>query len=239
MMKSRRMLILAVLPAALSIVSCHNEDNKAAVPKAVPGKPELVQPFRYHKLVEVSPGQDYDVVSWGRGSSEVGAFAILHSDSAAAKYTTTTGDLDGSIVDVYNTDMDLDGNPEILIQVKTNDTVNYTTIYAFEFNGNRAQKLDFPKLTKKERTGYRGGDNFYVKDGKLEREFPIFEGSGSAAKPGRQKRVLEYGLYNNSFTVKQLSKDSTIAKPPAEPYSSGKAEKSKAGTGHKKKRHHR
>ena len=77
-----------------------------------------MDPFRYHKMIEVSPGQDYDILSWGRGEKGTSAFEILHSDSAAAKFTTTTGDLEGAIVDVYNSDMDLDGNPEILIQAK-------------------------------------------------------------------------------------------------------------------------
>jgi len=168
-----------------------------------------MDPFRYHKLIEVSPGQDYDILSWGRGSTKTGAFMILHSDSMAAKYTTTSGDLNGSIIDVYNSDMDLDGNPEILIQVKGKDTVNYTTIYAFEFGGEKARKLDFPKLTKSQKKGYRGDDNFYIKDGALIREFPIYDGNSAEARPTGAKRQLQYGLRNNEFTVKQLSKDST------------------------------
>ncbi|GAC1313014.1 MAG: hypothetical protein NVSMB24_35600 [Mucilaginibacter sp.] len=192
------------------LAACGNNDKKAisASPSAAK-KPVLMDPFRYHKLIEVSPGQDYDVLSWGRGSSKTGAFAILHSDSAAAKYTTTTGDLDGGIVDVYNSDMDLDGNPEIIIQAKGKDSINYTNIYAFEFGSEKGQKLDFPKLTRSQRKGYRGDDNFYIKDGILMREFPIYDGNSTGAKPTGAKRQLQYGLRNNSFTVKQLSKDST------------------------------
>lgn len=177
-----------------------------------------MSPFRYHKLIEVSPGQSYDILSWGRGSEEAGAFMILHSDSAGIKYTTTTGDLNGAIVDVYNSDMDADGNPEILVQTKSKDTVNYVSVAAFEFNDNKANKLDFPKLTGSQRKGYRGGDNFYIRDGKLIREFPIYDGGGKDAKPSGAKRQFEYGLRGNEFTVKQLSKDSTTtaAKSPAE-----------------------
>lgn len=188
---------------------CNNEEKPPVNATPAPAKQQLMDPFRYHKMIEVSPGQDYDILSWGRGSKTVGAFMILHSDSAAAKYTTTTGDLDGAIVDVYNSDMDLDGNPEILIQTKGKDTTNYTTMYAFEFTNGKAQKLDFPKLTQSQRQGYRGDDDFYIKDGMLLREFPIYNGSGKAAKPSGQKRKFQYGLRNNSFTVKQLSKDST------------------------------
>jgi hypothetical protein len=208
-MNRKHLFCLFLLISGTLVISCNNEVKPTGVTTAISKKPVIMDPFRFHKMIEVSPGQDYDILSWGRGSSTVGAFMILHSDSAAAKYTTTTGDLDGAIVDVYNSDMDLDGNPEIIIQAKGKDTINYTTIYAFEFSNGKANKLDFPKLTKSERKGYRGDDNFYIKEGILMREFPIFDGNGKDAKPTGQKRELQYGLRNNSFTVKQLNKDST------------------------------
>lgn len=215
-MNRKNLYCLFMLISIMLAISCGNEKKPTGATTAVIKKPVIMEPFRYHKLIEVSPGQDYDIFSWGRGSSTVGAFMILHSDSAAAKYTTTTGDLNGAIVDVYNSDMDLDGNPEIIIQAKGKDTINYTNIYAFEFTNGKAQKLDFPKLTRPQRQGYRGDDNFYIKEGILIREFPIYNGSEKDAKPTGQKRQLQYGLRNNSFTVKQLSKDSTnvnTAKP--------------------------
>jgi hypothetical protein len=191
------------------LTGCGNEEKPIGITTTIAQKPVIMAPFRYHKLIEVSPGQDYDILSWGRGSTTKGSFMILHSDSAAAKYTTTTGDLDGTISDVYNSDMDLDGNPEILIQAKGKDTISYANIYAFEFTNGKAEKLDFPKLTRSQKQGYRGSDNFYIKDGILIREFPIYNGNGKTAKPTGQKRQLQYGLRNNSFTIKQLSKDST------------------------------
>jgi hypothetical protein len=200
---------LFISAVCMVLVSCSSDDKKPPVNYTVANKTTVMPPFRFHKPVEVSPGQTYDVVSWGRGSTAVGSFAILHSDSAGMKYTTTTGDLDGTITDVYNADMDTDGNPEILIQSKGKDTVNYAKIYAFEFNDNTANKLDFPKLSSSQKRGYRGDDNFYIKDGKLIREFPIYDGNDKTAKPTGAKRQLEYGLRSNNFTVKQLSKDST------------------------------
>jgi hypothetical protein len=200
---------LILLMGGLLIAGCNN-DKKAPVNQDTAIKKSAVMaPFKYHKLIEVSPGQYYDILSWGRGSIDTNSFLILHSDSSGRKYSTTTGDLNGVITDVYNTDLDVDGNPEILIQVKKKDTVNFTTVFAFEFSDNKAQKLDFPKLTSSQRKGYRGGDNFYIEEGKFIREFPIYTGAGSNAKPTGQKRKLEYGLSHNAFTVKQLSKDST------------------------------
>jgi hypothetical protein len=204
--------ILTIGCGALA-AGCGNADKPAAVAPAVQ-KPAVMQPFRYHKLIEVSPGQDFDILSWGRGASTVGSFAILHSDSAATKYTTTTGDLDGTIVDVFNTDLDLDGNPEILIQTKGKDSLGAANIYAFEFVNSRADRLEFPKLNQSQRQGYRGDDNFYMKDDKFIREFPIYSGTGKSAKKTGQKRQLEYGIRDNSFTVKQLSKGSTTVSTP-------------------------
>ena len=198
------MLMVCVIAAG-----CAHEAPKPPAASLVPQKPVVMDPFRFHKLIEVSPGEDYDVLSWGRGSKDVGSFEILHSDSSDMRYTTTTGDLEGSIVDVYNSDMDLDGNPEILIQAKAKDTSNYAVIYAFEFNNSKANKLDFPKLTRSQRQGYRGSDNFYIQDGKFMRQFPVYDGNGKDAKPTGQKRLLQYGLRNNEFTVQQLSTDSS------------------------------
>jgi hypothetical protein len=245
----RHSYFLAFPCLVISIIlanGCNNKQKPETVITAAPPKPGIMDPFRYHKMIEVSPGQDYDILSWGRGSTKVGAFEILHSDSAAAKYTTTTGDLDGAIIDVFNTDMDLDGNPEILIQTKSNDTLYYTHIFAFEFTNGKAEKLDFPKLTEQQKQGYRGGDSFYVQDGKLEREFPLYSGSGKTAKPTGQKRQLEYGMRNNEFNVHTLSKDNTNGvKPAAKPVvttknSTSKPEKHTSEKKKKKKhkRHH-
>src|ERR1700748_2289053 len=204
-----RFYLRMLLGCLIMVSGCNHDEKKVAPPTTIIKKADFADPFRFHRLVEVSPGEDYDVLSWGRGSTSVGGVLILHSDSSGKKYTTTTGDLDGSIVDVYNSDMDLDGNPEILIQAKATDTANYATIYAFEFNNSKANKLDFPKLTNSQRKGYHGDDNFYIKEGKFMREFPIYDGNDKDAKATGQKRVLEYGLRGNNFTVKQLSTDST------------------------------
>lgn len=228
------LLLLVVLAAA-----CSN-NPKPPVNYTPAVKTVLAAPFKFHKLIESSPGHYFDVVSWGRGGVDTGSFLILHSDSSNRKYTTTTGDLNGTIVDVYNTDMDVDGNPEILIQAKKKDTVNYNTIYAFEFTNGKANKLDFPKLTGSQHKGYRGEDNFYIKEGKFIREFPIFQGSGAAAKPTGAKRQLEYSLVNNQISVKQLSKDSVDKKTPATNTATQpkKETSKKEGSSKKSKKHH-
>jgi hypothetical protein len=190
---------------------CSNPSDKATIagPTAVEA-PKVLAPFRYHKTIEVAPGQSYDVLSWGRGSQTVGAFEILRSDSAAMKYTATTGDLEGSIKDVLNADMDNDGNPEIFIHTQASDSTNAAKVFAFEYNDDNARQLDFPRLTRSQRKGYRGNDNFFVKDGNLMREFEVYNENDSLAKKPIQKRLIQYSLSGGSISADQISKDSTL-----------------------------
>lgn len=231
-----------ILIGCAVMAGCAHEEKKPVV-SAAPKAPPLAEPFKFHKLIEVSPGNYYDVFSWGRGGVDTSSLLILHSDSVSRTYTTTTGDINGLIIDAYNSDMDIDGHPEILIHAKRKDTINYTTVYAYEFYEKKVEKLDFPKLTKSQRQGYRGNDNLYISEGKLIREFPIYEGSGSSAKATGAKRKLEYTLSSNNFNVKQLSKDSTVVnnksvKQDAQPAEKKTSATQKSETKKSTKKHH-
>jgi len=231
-----------------------------------PTKAILPQPFRYHKLIESSPGKYFDVYAWGRGKDSSGAYLILHSDSIGSHYSTTYGDLEGSVIDVYNTDMNMDGNPEILIEAKAKDTTNHINIYAYEFRGGKGQKIDFPKLSTNTKKTYRGGDIFSIKEGNLVRQFPVYDGNGRDAKPTGKTKILQYGISDNTFTVKDISaidstktssttpskskpaaeatvvKTKTSDKPAKEKHTESKKKKKKHEEEHhskKKKKHHR
>lgn len=247
MMRLRNTFLLAISSiTALTISACNNDVKQAPpVAQAAPKAPAVMEPFKFHKLLEVSPGNDFDVMNWSRGSGDKSSLLILHADSATKDFSTTTGDLDGPIVDVYNSDMDVDGNPEIIIQAKTADTNKFMNIMVYEFNGGKGNKLDFPRLTASQRKGYRGGDNLYVTQGRLVREFPIYDGDTKTAKPTGQKRTLEYNMHGNTLSAQQISKDSTSttatavpAKPAAS--SSGDSKKSSGSSDTKKssKKHH-
>lgn len=197
-----------IIVFGLAILSaCNQQPDKTNATVAVntPAKATLMAPFRYHKMIESSPGKYFDVFGWGRGKDSSGAYMILHSDSTGKRYSNTSGDLEGSIIDIFNTDMNMDGNPEIIIEARAKDTTNHINIYAYEFYGAKSQKLSFPKLTDKTKRTYHGDDNFYIKEGNLIREFPVYDGAGKNAKPTGQKKILQYGLRNGEFNVKDIS----------------------------------
>lgn len=199
---------LLALAAGICATACNSGDEKPAAVKPVPTGKKLSEPFRFHQAIEVKPGLTFDVLSWGRGSSTTGAYLILRSDSTNLKYRSTTGELDGKIIDAWNMDMDSDGNPEIFIQAEGEGEGSHLTMYIYEFaNGGSGQKLAFPGLSSSSKKGYRGQDSIYVKEGKLMRQFPVYEEKDAPNKPSGGKKLLEYSLRNNSFLVKEVKEE--------------------------------
>lgn len=192
---------------SLAVVSsCGSDGEKKEV------KPEtrvvLPDPFRAHKVVEVRPGLTFDVLSWGRGSQESGAFLILRSDSSAIHYRSVSGELEGKITDAWNMDMDSDGNPEIFVQATSGDAGDNLSMYVYEFTENgSSREIRFPDLTSSTKKQYRGRDSVYVKEGSLFREFPLFESSDTSGVKAVGKKKIEYLLRGNSFSVKEHKED--------------------------------
>ena len=200
--------------AAYFLSACTSTDQKPGPVAAKDNRVKIPAPFRFHKAIEVKPGLTLDVVSWGRGSESAGAYLILRSDSTNLKYRSISGELDGKIVDAWNMDMDSDGNTELFIQAQGEGEGSHLTMYVYEFADNgSSQKITFPNLGNSSKKGYKGGDSLYVKEDKLFREFPIIDTDDkSAGKKAESKKVLEYGLRNNSFTVKEIEPETEETK---------------------------
>ncbi|SKB38344.1 hypothetical protein [Daejeonella lutea] len=192
---------------AVLISSCTTEEQKPVVSNK-PAAKKVMQPFRYHKAIEVKPGLTLDVVSWGRGSNSVGGYMVLRSDSTHLNYRSISGELDGRIVDAWDMDLDSDGNPELYIQSKGEGEGSYLSMYIYEYNESGSnQQIRFPELGSTLKKGYKGSDSVYVKDGKLMRQFPLFSTDDSISKATGQIRKLEYTLRSNSLSVKEVEKE--------------------------------
>lgn len=196
------------------LTSCTSSDIKTDIREQNDATVKIPAPFRFHKAIEVKPGLTLDVVSWGRGSESVGAYLILRSDSTHLKYRSISGELDGKIVDVWNMDMDSDGNTELFIQAQGEGEGSYLNMYVYEFADNgSSQQITFPKLGSASKKGYKGGDSLYIKDDKLFREFPVTDADDKTdSKSTGSKKVLEYGIRNNSFTVNEVKPETEEAK---------------------------
>lgn len=189
------------------LFSCGTEEKKEVFKPAVN---KMMQPFRFHKAIEVRPGLTLDIVSWGRGSNSVGGYLVLRSDSTHLNYRSVAGELDGKIIDAWDMDLDSDGNPELYIHAKGEGKGSYLSMYIYEYADNGSnQQLRFPELSSSLNEGYRGNDSVYIKDGKLLRQFPLYSNNDSTGLKTGEIRKIEYVLRNNNFQFKELKEDKT------------------------------
>ena len=197
---------LVGIVAMAVVAGCGGEEPKQNSSQTqAPIEKKNPEPFRFHKAIEVKPGLTFDVVSWGRGSELVGGLLILRSDSTNAKYRSVSDGVEGRVDDAWNMDMDSDGNPEIFIQTRGEDKDSYLKMYVYEFNDSgSSQELRFPELTASTKKTYHGKDSIYIKDGNLYREFPVYDDQDTAAVKPTGKKVLEYSLRGNSFSIKEI-----------------------------------
>jgi len=202
--------ILPVLFALTAIISCSSSETKkieSSITKVV-----LPQPFRYHKFIEVKPGLTFDILSWGRGPEYESQYLILRSDSSNVKYSTTSEELEGKIVDAWNMDLDSDGNPEIFIQSTGGEEGTALKLYVYEFSeGGSSQEIKFPELTSATKKKYRGRDSVYIKEGALYREFPLYDEKDTAGIKSLDKKVVEYKLSGNRFDIHEIKEKTTKA----------------------------
>lgn len=195
--------------AIVLLFGCGTEEPKEEVKPVVK---KIMQPFRFHKAIEVRPGLTLDIVSWGRGSSSVGGYLILRSDSTQLNYRSVAGELDGKIMDAWDMDLDSDGNPELYIHAKGEGKGSYLSMYIYEYADNGSnQQLRFPELSSSLNEGYCGNDSVYIKDGKLLRQFPIYNKNDSTGTKTGEIRKIEYVLRNNNFQYKELKEEAKEA----------------------------
>lgn len=187
---------LLLLTGMLFCFAC-SEDQPAAVKVETP----VVQknPFPFYKNIEVKPGLNFEILSWGKGVDSLGGYQVLMSDSVRNNYKSTAIDRKGIITDAWNMDMDNDGNPELYIQLLSKK--NVLDLNVLEFAGGNFNKISFPSLSSNQKKGYKGSDKFFIKDGDLFRSFPVTDDQDSTKT---LTKIYQYKLSGNSFSTSEV-----------------------------------
>lgn len=160
--------------------------------------------FAFYKDINVKPGLNFEIVSWGKGVDSVGGYLILMSDSVKSNYNSFSSERKGIITDAWNMDMDNDGNPEIYIELLSKKNVLDLNVY--EYSGGDFRKISFPPLSSNTKKNYAGHDKFLIKDGHLFRSFPVVNQEDTTVKAGDVK-MLVYQLNGNSFSVNEVKQE--------------------------------
>lgn len=171
------------------------QDTASSAAKKTPGQ------FVFYKDINVKPGLNFEVVSWGKGVDSVGGYLILMSDSVRNNYNSFSNERKGIVTDAWNMDMDNDGNPEIYIELLSKTNVLDLNVY--EYSGGDFRKITFPPLSSNMKKKYAGNDKFIIKNGDLFRSFPIVDSKDTVDKPGAVK-MIQYRLNGNSFSVNEI-----------------------------------
>lgn len=187
---------LLLFAGMLFCFSCTEEKPKEV--KAEQAKIEQ-NPFRFYKDIEVKPGLNFEIVSWGKGVDSIGGYQILMSDSVKSNYKSATVDRKGILTDAWNMDLDNDGNPELYIQLLSKK--NVSDLNVFEYSGGYFNKINFPSLTSNQKKGYSGKDKFFIKNGDLFRSFPLKDEAYSAKNVFK---TYQYRLSGNSFSTSEV-----------------------------------
>ncbi|WP_216848850.1 hypothetical protein [Pedobacter sp. L105] len=197
----------ALLVGLLFLFACHRTaPMKLDAPEAATVQTETTVKkhagqFPFYKDIIIKPGLNYEVVSWGKGVDSVGAYLLLMSDSVKNNYRSQSVERKGVITDVWNMDLDNDGNPELYIELLSKKNVKDLNVY--EYSNNNFNKLSFPPLSSKMKKIYAGNDKYTMKNGELFRSFPIVNSTDSTLQKGAMK-TLVYHLRGNIFSVDEV-----------------------------------
>jgi hypothetical protein len=203
-MKSIKSTLLqsAFLLGLLSLFSCNNDQTEVKQPASdTKVAKQAPNPFPFYKELAVTPGFGFEVVSWGKGVDTLGGYLILMSDSVKNNFKSFAVEREGIINDAWNMDLDNDGNPEIYVELKTEQVKGDLNV--FEYSRGNFQKISFPGLPSKLKKLYAGNDKFFIKEGELFRSFPIVNPQDTTEKAGDIK-VVRYSLRGNQFSTSEV-----------------------------------
>lgn len=189
------------LLASLMAASCGTGEKEALSAAQQPAAPVTKGQFPFYKDIQIRPGLNFEVVSWGKGVDSVGGYLVLLSDSLKNNYKSLSNEREGIITDAWNMDMDNDGNPEIYIELLSQK--NVSDLNVFEYSGGSFNKITFPGLSSNMKKIYAGNDKFTIKEGELYRSFPIVNPRDTSEKAGDIKRI-KYRLSGNSFSPSEV-----------------------------------
>ena len=195
------------LAGLLLMVSCSESgsDKTAELKPAVSGTDKPSGQFPFYKNIEIRPGINFEVVSWGKGVDSIGGYLILRTDSAKNSFKSLSNEREGIITDAWNMDLDNDGDPEIYLEMLSKKNVSDLNVY--EYAGGSFNKITFPGLSSSLKKKYGGNDKYTLKNGDLFRSFPLVNPKDSTQKAGELKTV-QYRLSGNSFSVSEVKPES-------------------------------
>jgi PliI/PliC-like inhibitor of I-type lysozyme len=142
-------------------------------------------------------------VEYGRDElCSMGSYTLRIYDVKVTFDSFITGFLatrDGSIEDVFVTDINMNKKPDIIIWFMCIGSGKYGNIKCFEFDGQNLTELILPELSKQQRSGYRRYDNFKVVNGKVYHSFSKYNPKDEYIKPTGGRATFVYSSHDKKW----------------------------------------
>lgn len=153
--------------------------------------------FRFQQQLNIGDSMQAVVLGWGGESS--GNYVVMLADSSQDNYVATTQYRNGKVQAAWAEDLDEDGWPEIIVNTQSTGSGEYGEVYVHELEDTYSFTTYFlPQLSETLGADYRGHDHFYVQDGRLVREFRLYDDQDNRTTAWRR---IFYELEGNRLVV--------------------------------------
>jgi hypothetical protein len=147
-----------------------------------------------------APYQDslrQDNVTFVVKATDEGSIQLLQVTARRGRqaYRPVKQELIGRVVDAQAKDLNSDGQPELVVIVRSAGSGSYGGVQAWSAGQGRSlEPITLPELSGTLAEGYLGHDSFTVGDTGLVRSFPIYRAGDSQAKATGGRRTITYTL---------------------------------------------
>ena len=132
------------------------------------------------------------------GEAGVRSYEVL-AEEAGLAVARLSVNRNGVLSDAWKTDLDNDGNPEIVVVVGQLKGGNTGSADIHEWDGHKFASVRATQKIASEGAAYDGHDQYHIVDGKLVREFPRFTSSGGSKVPSGEKARYQYDMQSGQW----------------------------------------
>lgn len=153
----------------------------------------------YSKSVQQG-GETFDIISRPANGCDVQIVTVT-ARRGGKMIARMKADVDYLTHSVKAVDLTGDGTPELAVISRAAGDRSTDMLDVYLLGGTSFRRLMAPKLD--DITGYKGGDRFQFKDGKIVRSFPVYRDGDPAGKPTGGNVTLKYELKGGSFSLSE------------------------------------
>ena len=131
----------------------------------------------------------------------IGAHFIIKKGNTAILNKTV--EVDGYLHGAWVTDLDRDRQPEITLWVRTHGSGGYGSFSLFELEKGELSKHNFPPLSKNQKKGYMGHDQFTTSPSNIIRRYQTYKDSDPNCCPTGDTVELIYGYQKDQIVLQR------------------------------------